>query len=248
MYRFFGQPKFCPTDYDKGPIGYELFLREKINNQWRLPENFEAISGEIFAELLQRTILSLPASTEMISFNLEQSHFVNATYLKMVKRIQGLTSIHLYTELTERNIDGVNVDQLRSAAQQYYNSRLSVVLDDVGTAENNDDTVTELNAYVDEYKFALQNLRPFASIDDIRPIIDHWWRRAKDNNKLLAIEGIETQEEFQTIVKDYPSDIVQGYYLGKPAIIPINKTLTVSPRFAPAEKWCLGTFAAESFA
>lgn len=222
MYRFFGQPKFSATHYAKGPVGYELLIRENVDGQWRLPENFEAIPGDIFAELLQKTIVSLPDSIELISFNLEQSHFINDEYLKMVKRVQQFTPVHLYTELTERDIAGVTTTQLRAAAREFYKYNLSVVLDDVGTGQNNDATVSELDDYVDEYKFALQDLRPFANFEDVRPVLDHWWRRAKAKHKLLAIEGIETGEELHTIRTEFPSDLVQGFYLGKPAIIPLR--------------------------
>lgn len=234
MYRFFGQPKFNATHYEQGPIGYELLIRERINGCWCLPQNFEAIPGDVFADLLQKTILSLPNSIELVSFNLEQSHFISAEYLEMVKEVQALTSIHLYTELTERDIRGVSITQLRAAAREFYNSDLSVAVDDVGTGQNNDETVSQLDDYTGEYKFALQNLRPFKDLDEVLPLLDHWWRRAQAKHKLFAIEGIETGEELKTITRDFPSDVLQGFYLGKPAVIPLRQPVFNSDNCAIA--------------
>ena len=223
MYRFFGQPKFDPEHIAAGPIGYELFIRENINGEWVLPHDFISIPSTIFGDLLRQTVSALPQTIDLISFNLEQEHFVQEQYLQLVQAVQRCTRVVLYTELTERNAESVTVPQLVDAAKHFHEYGLRVVLDDVGTEQNNEQLASAMDDYVDEYKFALQNLRPFSSIAQIKPELAHWWQLAKQHDKTLAIEGIESAEELALIRAEFPSEIVQGYFLGKPALLPIKE-------------------------
>ncbi|WP_461243103.1 EAL domain-containing protein [Secundilactobacillus muriivasis] len=220
MYTFYGQPKFALAD-SKTAIGYELFIREYQGDRWTLPDDFDTITSATIETLLNKTVQKLPTTTTLLSFNLEQNQFVDPEFAAMVARIQATTSINIYTELTERKNPNVTDEQLFEAAERFERLGLLVCIDDVGTAYNTPSLVGKLDEYVDEYKFALQNLRPFKTIQAVVPQIKYWYAQASKLCKTLVIEGIESKEELEFLQQYFPCDIVQGYYLGKPSLLEI---------------------------
>ncbi|MCI1985111.1 MAG: EAL domain-containing protein [Lactobacillus sp.] len=219
MFRFFGQPKFDLVPDHQAPIGYELFLREWRGGQWVLPANFSALTVDSIEPLLVTTIAAMPANIELLSFNLEQDQFIDPAFMAMAMRVNAQTSLRLFLELTERLAPGVTEDQLVVAAQHYADHGVLVCVDDVGTGQNSPQMVHRMALSVAEYKFALQNFRPFATIAELAPKLNLWYRMAQATHKMLAIEGLETPEELAVIRRDYPCDVIQGYLLGKPALL-----------------------------
>ncbi|WP_125708470.1 EAL domain-containing protein [Lacticaseibacillus porcinae] len=219
MFRFFGQPKFDLDPDHPWPVGYELFVRELVDGQWVLPKDFSQLTDVTIEKLLDEIIQVLPAHTTLISFNLEQDQFIEPKYLDMVKRVAARCSVRLFVELTERLSKGVSEKQLIAAAQRYHEAGILVCIDDVGTGQNTPEMVLKMNPSISEYKFALQNFRPFESLDEIKPELDFWYSLAHRHHKMLAIEGLETKSELDDIRKDYPCDVVQGYLLGKPTLL-----------------------------
>lgn len=219
MFRFFGQPKFDLDPDHPWPVGYELFVRENVDGHWVLPEDFSQLTDVMIEKLLDQIIQVLPAHTALISFNLEQDQFIEPKYLDMVKRVEACCDVRLFVELTERLSAGVTEAELIAAAKRYYDAGILVCIDDVGTGQNTPEMVLKMNESIAEYKFALQNFRPFQSLDDIKPELEFWYGLAKRHDKMLAIEGIESDAELARIRKDYPCDVVQGYLLGKPALL-----------------------------
>ncbi len=224
MRRFIGQSKFS-GDGRRRHIGFELFAREYDNGRWSLPTDFNAITATDIRRMLSEALLHLDFTTELISFNLEQRQFVDPDYVEAVALVQSRTPIALITELTERADDTVTLEQLQRGAKRFHDAGVKVCIDDVGTGSNDLDLVTALAPYVDEYKFALQNLRPFDHIPEIVPKLDYWYNFAEGQHKKLAIEGIETAPGVAELESDYPCDILQGYYLAKPAPLPKGNQL-----------------------
>lgn len=220
MYEFIGQPKFVIDAVNQQPTGYELFIREQQNGILQMPQNFSQIGVKTIERLLLRAIQAMPRSVRMLSFNLEQNQFVDPAFIKMVKRVQDQTTIELFTELTERNDPTVNNEQLATAAKLFHRNGLLVCIDDVGTGENTTELVKLLNRHVDEYKFALQGLRPFNHISEVSRPLSFWFNLAQKHHKMLAIEGVESEEDLKAIQKNYPCDVVQGYFTGRPR--PLN--------------------------
>lgn len=210
---FYGQPKFSTTS--ASPVGYELFIREKRDNHWVLPVSFTAIHASQIENLLRQVLTQVPSTTQILSFNLEPSQFVQPVFIKMVARIQQQTQIHLITELTERFDASISHEQLVAAAQQFHQDRLLVCIDDVGTERNTPQLVQEMNPYVDEFKFAFQNLRPFKDIQTVEHFLKFWYSVAKAHNKVFAVEGLETAAELQYVTNHYQVDLIQGYYTGR---------------------------------
>lgn len=219
MFRFFGQPKFDLDPAHRDPIGYELFIREWRDGQWLLPEDFGVLTDTLIEKLLNEIVAVMPANITMLSFNLEQDQFIAPEYIAMVARIEARTKLRMFVELTERLAPGVTEDQLVVAARRYADAGSLVCIDDVGTGQNTPHMVLRMDGAVSEYKFALQNFRPFADMDAIKPELDYWYQLAKREHKMLAIEGIETQAELDRIRREYPCQVVQGYLLGKPALL-----------------------------
>lgn len=204
------------TEGQELAIGYELFIREYRDGHWILPEDFEAISAATLESLLLKSLQILPTETTLLSFNLEQTQFIDPQYADMIARVQAQTQIRLFTELTERNNPAVTVSQLLGASQHFKQLGLLVCVDDVGTGDNQPTLVMQLDDYVDEYKFALQNLRPFNAIQSVEPELKYWYDLAATHHKVLAIEGVETADELAFVQHHYPCDIIQGYYIGRP--------------------------------
>lgn len=219
MFRFFGQPKFDLNPDHPWAVGYELFVREFVDGRWVLPKDFSKLTAETIEALLDEIVQVLPAHIGLVSFNLEQDQFVDPVYLQMVQRVEKRCHIRLFVELTERLAPGVQEADLISAAKRFYDAGILVCIDDVGTGQNTPKMVQAMNESIAEYKFALQNFRPFASLDDVAPQLNFWYSMAKRHGKMLAIEGLETQAELDRICREYPCDIVQGYLLGKPALL-----------------------------
>jgi EAL domain-containing protein (putative c-di-GMP-specific phosphodiesterase class I) len=204
MLRFLGQPKFHLQDATGTPIGYELFVREYRNGRWVLPCDFNALTAAQMTELLADSIAALPKDLEMISFNLEQSQFIRSEFTDMVATLQTTTNIHIYTELTERADPNVADTDIVAAARRFHALGLLVCIDDVGTDAHSPALVEKLNPYVDEYKFALQNFRPFKQIAEINDLVTFWHNMSVRHGKVLAIEGIESQTDLDDIRRDYP--------------------------------------------
>lgn len=221
---FFGQPKFSRSGANDLAIGYELFIREAHGDEWTLPHDFGAITAPTIERLLGQVLEVLPKTTSIVSFNLEQTQFIDPAFAAMVARVQVKTDIHIYTELTERQDPNVTARELFFAAQHFKQLGLLVCIDDVGTGFNTPELVLQLDPYIDEYKFALQNLRPFNTMGEVESELQFWYDLAATKHKKFAIEGIETEDELLTITEKFPCDILQGYYIGKPLLIPVGMT------------------------
>ncbi|ANZ60850.1 hypothetical protein AYR62_14890 [Secundilactobacillus paracollinoides] len=219
MLKFYGQPKFRSDGATQQPIGYELFIREYQNNQWCLPQDFCAITAGQIQHLLSDTVQAMPDNIELLSFNLEQIQFIDPVFTDAVASVQDTTDIQLFTELTERTDPRVTLNQLSRAAKRFHDEGLLVCIDDVGTGDNTPELVLALDDYIDEYKFALQNFRPFNHISDIESHVSYWYNMAQKYDKMLAIEGLENEEDLEVIRTKYPCDVIQGYYTGMPALI-----------------------------
>jgi EAL domain-containing protein (putative c-di-GMP-specific phosphodiesterase class I) len=215
MYTIFAQPKYPMGAPQVRPIGYELFIKERRNGQWAQPLPFEGIGVMTLNHLLRQTIAQMPAHIKILSFNLEQSQFIDPAFPAMIASVQASTDIELYTELTERLGAGITPGQLLNAAKRFATCGLQVCIDDVGTGQNSPALVMLLNDYISEYKFAFQNFRPMRSVNELSPQLKFWCDMAKKFHKVLAWEGVETSVELALLEAAYPGNLLQGYLFGK---------------------------------
>lgn len=217
MLAFFGQPIFRATSIDATPVGYELFIREKLGKNWVTPSSFNSIQSSDVEALLSNTIFHI--DTQSLSINLEPCQFINLDFISMLTRIQQQTTIKLIVELTERSDDDIQLEDIVTAAKTYYQNNLHVSIDDIGTGANTAKLISRINNYIYEYKFAVQNFRPLYSLASITPVIDVWYDMKKRYNKKFTFEGIENRTEFNLLKAKYDFDTVQGYYTGKPELL-----------------------------
>jgi EAL domain-containing protein (putative c-di-GMP-specific phosphodiesterase class I) len=224
MLRFWGQAKFSPSS---GRIlGFELFLRELDleTNRWQVPQDFSVFAPSIVVTLLTETLRTLPAGLELVSINLDQEQFIDPEFSRLLAELAVNLPFKLVVELTERKGHGVRkiaVADLVRSAKRFSTNGLAVCLDDVGTGENQLDLVQILDPYVSEYKYALQNVRGSLTTAVIFDELQLWQRRARNQNKFLAIEGFEEVSDVALIDALQP-DVVQGYLYAKPHLFPMK--------------------------
>ena len=221
MIRFFGQPKYHhlqPTEL----VGYELLLREWQSGHWVVPTDFHRYSSQEITRLLQQTLPALPATLALTSFNLNQTQFVDPHFLAALVDLAKMLPHpeHLMVELTEHD-EHVSAAELVAAAQRYANAGLRLCLDDVSTGANQPPLAKRLSPYLSEYKFALQNFRAGDDARDPMPLLRQWHDRAVQEGKLFAIEGFEETADLDIAVQ-YQPDVLQGYYFGRPALLPLQ--------------------------
>lgn len=87
MYTIFAQPKYPMGAPQVRPIGYELFIKERRNGQWAQPLPFEGIGVMTLNHLLRQTITQMPAHIKILSFNLEQSQFIDPAFPAMIASV-----------------------------------------------------------------------------------------------------------------------------------------------------------------
>lgn len=103
--------------------------------------------------------------------------------------------VEVVIELTEHH-HNISIAKLAVAAQQYQNAHLWVCLDDVGTGDNTATLAEQLDPYITEYKFALQNFRQHTDFSTIiSPLLQFWRKFAEIHHKFFAIEGFENVTE-----------------------------------------------------
>jgi EAL domain-containing protein (putative c-di-GMP-specific phosphodiesterase class I) len=221
MIRFFAQPKYS-LDHEK--LGYEFFIRQYCNGNWIFPKNFAQFTALQLEKLAIATITALPKGTNMVSINLDQDQFVDDTFIASMQQVQKQCEpVEVVIELTEHH-HNISIAKLAVAAQQYQNAHLWVCLDDVGTGDNIATLAEQLDPYITEYKFALQNFRQHTDFSTIiSPLLQFWHKFAEIHHKFFAIEGFENAAEI-AIGQHYHANLLQGYYLGYPELVQIDAT------------------------
>jgi EAL domain-containing protein (putative c-di-GMP-specific phosphodiesterase class I) len=225
LIRFFAQPKYSITSVKL--IGYELFIREREtrDSDWFLPDDFSRFTPADISELLSDTLKTFPQGLNSVSFNLDQEQFVDLAYCQTLAILQQQTPIKLHIELTERPGVGKKLlthAEIVQAAQAYQQAGLHVCVDDVGTGTNQYELVNELAPYAVEYKFALQNVRGALPPTEIKEQVGFWREMALRQHKLFALEGFEVSRDME-LIHTFQPDIVQGYYFGRPRMLPTAK-------------------------
>ncbi|WP_125566758.1 EAL domain-containing protein [Companilactobacillus insicii] len=215
MYRFFAQPQV--NEENNSIFGYELLLRTEENGSWKLPEDFTAISIDEQANLLEQISKKLNTALHdiVLAFNLNQKQANNpltlGSIIALKKRINPAA---LTIELTE----APTLSEMKEISSILHQYDIDVVLDDVGTGSNTYDNVKYLLPYVDQIKFAMQNLRMNGDADKIPDCLSFWVKLAKKYRLDMVLEGVENKAD-QILAKEFGIYIQQGYLYGKPALV-----------------------------
>lgn len=215
MYRFFAQPQV--NEENNSIFGYELLLRTDENGSWKLPEDFTAISIDEQANLLEKISKKLDTALHdiVLAFNLNQKQandpLTIGSIIALKKRIDPAA---LTIELTE----APTLPEMKEISSMLHQYNIDVVLDDVGTGSNTYDNVKHLLPYVDQIKFAMQNLRMSGNEAKIPECLSFWVELAQKYRLGMVLEGVEDKTD-QVLAKKFGINIQQGYLYGKPALV-----------------------------
>lgn len=194
--------------------GYELLMREQVNDQWRVPMDFSLITPSLFAPIVAEAIHHLPGKTKAM-INLDHDQFVDRQMLQALVAVQQQVPDHqLIIELTEHS-NGVSVLEtaLVDAAHFINAHGLKLSLDDVGSGENQISLLRPLLPFSVEVKFALQNFTA-ARPDNYKQLV-FWQKLALADAKDFVLEGIETIEDL-ALADQLSINLRQGYYYDRP--------------------------------
>ncbi len=227
MIRFWGQPKFLL--YPLQPIGYELFLREKVTNGWVLPTDFKRFPAQQIAELLVRTTSQFAAKFKNISINLNPEQFVDSDFCNALQSTkEQLLPVTLTVELTEHNSPTlVTESQIYEAAKHFSACGIDLIIDDVGFGNNQLKRIQSLDPFIQEYKFGMQNFRTNKVLDKLIPQLIFWNEQAQKNHKLFTVGGIESKDDL-LLLSDCKVDMLQGFALGHPVYLPTSDDRTAT--------------------
>jgi len=215
MYRFFVQPQINQDDHQV--FGYEVLLRKQQNDTWVLPKNFTEISVEEQAKLLEQTAASLhtAVTNQVLAFNLNNQQLRDpltlGTIIALKKRINPAA---LTIELTE----APTLEEVKGFSIALHQYGIGLVLDDVGTGSNTYNNIVHLLPFVDQIKFAMQNLRMNGDADKIPASLAFWAKIAHEYRLQLILEGVEDSHD-QALAKQFGVTLHQGYLYGKPSLV-----------------------------
>lgn len=215
MYRYFLQPQLDVLN--NSLIGYEMLIRQQVDGQWVLPKNFESIPIDIQADLITRTAQKLRLKIGSVSYNVNQSQFIDCTISHaIVAAQQQIYPVKLILEVTEEETDAkITLDQIIDQVHYFDDHGIELSLDDIGTGINTYDHIRPILPYASEIKFAMQNFRAEGRADEIPDNLVFWKKVAQDNKLRLILEGVENADE-DDMANDLEIDLRQGWYYGKP--------------------------------
>ncbi len=194
--------------------GYEVLLRKRQKDTWTLPNDFSEISLDKQSELLEQTatVLQTSLTNKVIAFNLNRDQIDNpltiGTMIALKKRINPAA---LTIEFTE----APTLDEVQHYSVLLHQYGMKLVIDDVGTGSNTFDNIKPLLPYVDQIKFAMQNLRMSGQADKIPAKLAFWTDIAREYRLEMVLEGVENHTD-QALAEKFGIKINQGYLYGKP--------------------------------
>ncbi|AVK63937.1 EAL domain-containing protein [Lactobacillus sp. CBA3606] len=214
MYKFFVQPQVNETDHSI--YGYEVLLREQQNDTWTLPTNFSEIPLKEQAKLLKQTATALKTSltNKVIAFNLDHEQVINPLTLGTIVALKKQINP---SALTIEFTDAPTLEEVQQYSILLHQNGMQLVLDDVGTGTNTYENIKDMLPYVDQIKFAMQNLRMSGEANKIPELLAFWSKIARDYRLTMILEGVEDQHD-QALAAKFGITIHQGYLYGKPTL------------------------------
>ncbi|CAJ1227382.1 EAL domain-containing protein [Lactiplantibacillus xiangfangensis] len=215
MYRFFVQPQV--DQQQKQVFGYELLLRKESQGRWIVPEKFTELPLDKQGQLLETLAhqLSTKATNQVLALNLNreqaEDRLMLGTIIYLKKR---LNPAALTIELTENP----TLDEIQKYSLFFHQYGIKLSIDDVGTGSNTFDNIHHLLPFVDQIKFAMQNLRMHGQAGLIPQAVSFWHKIADRYQLEFILEGIEDGNDL-LMAKKSGINLHQGYYYGKPQLI-----------------------------
>jgi len=215
MYRFFVQPQINQDNHRV--FGYEVLLRKQQHDCWVLPKHFTDISIPEQTKLLEETANSLHTAVnhQVLAFNIDNQQLRNPLTLGSIIALKKrIAPAALTIELTE----APSLEEIKAFSLAVHQYGIDLVLDDVGTGSNTYQNIRDLLPFVDEIKFAMQNLRQTGEEALIPSSLAFWAQVARDYRLRLILEGVEDEKD-QALAKKNHITLHQGYLYGKPSFV-----------------------------
>lgn len=218
IYRYFVQPQIdIKTDTI---FGYELLMKQLTTEGWRLPESFTSIDLHVISSLLMETTKILGIKVQYCSVNVSREQLMDTAMTKaIIKSQMQLYPTKLVVELTEEEgpqkySDSDLIPHLRN----FMEHGMQISLDDVGTGDNDFNSIRDFLPLASELKFALQNFRTGIKDPNIREKLLGWQNISKKYGLRLILEGIENEDDSE-MSDSLRIDLRQGYYYGRPELL-----------------------------
>ncbi|WKF84302.1 EAL domain-containing protein [Lacticaseibacillus pantheris] len=206
---FFAQPII---NIDTGAtMRYELLLRERRPDGWHLPSLF----GLSFVEARRLLLAALThLDVKQIDLNLTAAQFANARFINRLVELKLATPelVHMNVELTGTP-SIVTLQQMGVLLSQ---ADIHVTIDDVGS-DNLRMDVVDLFPFIDNVKFAMQNVRHPGSCADVEAQVGYWKRLADEHHLHFTLGGIESHADVD-VAEQLGITEGQGFYFGRPVI------------------------------
>ncbi|WP_304054196.1 EAL domain-containing protein [Levilactobacillus namurensis] len=221
MYRYFLQPQLDASN--NSLIGYELLIRQQVAGKWVLPHDFASIPIDVQADLIRRTAQKIILKVGSVSFNTNQSQFIDSTIAQAILSAQKqIYPMNLVLEVTEEVTDQhVTNRQIIDQVHYFDEHGIQLSLDDIGTGINTYDHIKPILPYASEIKFAMQNFRQEGRAAEIPDALAFWKRIADQHRLRLILEGVENQAEHD-MANDLGIDYRQGWFYGKPHLLKLD--------------------------
>ncbi len=211
-YCYFSQGIYDITQDDHPKYYHELLLRtyDSLQKRWVLPDTFE-IPAWMQIALLQEFM----RHTQLHNFNINltadqfQDIDIAEALAQFSESPEGPTNLTVeITALTDSQTT-------RRISARYRAAGIKILIDDVGS-DNSFEMVRPSMAYINGFKFAMQNLRKTTSDSALRERVQFWRQIAKENQLSFILEGVETAEDLK-MAQALSTPYVQGYYFDKPS-------------------------------
>lgn len=177
---------------------YDIERATILNVMRRFSQEFDTFGGHMIF------INSIPG----YFLNDEDAEFISKKYSDIID--------YFVFEITEQ--DSISDDELNAIKALGVKSNTQIAIDDYGTGHSN---IVNLLRYEPQIikidRFLVSNIHKDINKQMfVRSTIDF----ARLNNIKVLAEGVETSDELRTVI-DFGVDYIQGFYTGRPALMPI---------------------------
>jgi EAL domain-containing protein (putative c-di-GMP-specific phosphodiesterase class I)/predicted transcriptional regulator len=213
---------------DGSVLGHEALSRITCDSEIENPEMLFGIAGEYNRlwdlELLCRTTaleaafqFMIPPYNKMLFINVNPNTMHDENFIKGFTR-EFLMQYHIEPqniifEITERNVI-LDMSGFLSTINHYRSQNYKIAIDDAGAGYSGLNLISEVNPnYI---KLDMKLIRNIHTDSLKYALVKGMVELSRASNINLIAEGIETKEEFTTLI-DLGVQYGQGYYIQKPA-------------------------------
>ncbi|WP_054680026.1 GGDEF domain-containing protein [Lacticaseibacillus sharpeae] len=210
-YAYFVQGIYEMRDGKPVIKSHELLLRtyDKMQDRWILPDSFELpawMQIALLKSVMDRT------GIRTFNINLTAAQFEDVELAEALS--QFVESADGPDQLNVEITDLTDSQTTRRICAVYRDSGIKIMIDDVGS-DNSFEVVRDALPYVNNVKFAMQNLRKQTTAAELKERAQFWYQTAVENHLTFVLEGVENDSDIQ-MAKELGIKQFQGYHFDKP--------------------------------